>query len=100
MRNIVEETLRACENAFEIGSLLRIREPLTKLFEARKKEWTKASFVQEQLATFIPEAIPKEDTMDEIVGKIRVFVKEATESKDMGTMLFGFDTEKAISLVE
>lgn len=100
VRNIVEETLRACENAFEIGSLLRIREPLLELFEARKKGWTKASFVQEQLATFIPEAIPKEDMMDEIVGKIRVFVKEATESKDMGTMLFGFDAEKAISLVD
>jgi len=100
VRNIVEETLRACENAFEIGSLLRIREPLMELFEARKKEWTKASFVQEQLATFIPEAIPKEDTMDEIVEKIRVFLKEATESKDMGTMLFGFDAEKAISLVD
>jgi predicted RNA methylase len=100
IRGIVEEMLRACENAFEIGSLLRIREPLTKLFEARKKGWTKATPAQEQLAMFFPEAIPKEDTVEEIVEKIKVFVKEATESKDMGTMLFGFDAEKAINLVD
>jgi len=96
IRGIVEEMLRACDNAFEIGSLLRIREPLTKLFESR----TKASFAQEQLATFFPEAIPKEDTVEEIVGKIKVFIKEATESKDMGTMLFGFDAKKATGLVD
>lgn len=100
IRGIVEEMLRACENAFEIGSLLRIRQPFEKLFESRRKGWTKASFAQEQLATFFPEAIPKEDTVEEIVEKIRVFVKEATESKDMGTMLFGFDVEKAINLVD
>ncbi|MBE9594146.1 MAG: Eco57I restriction-modification methylase domain-containing protein, partial [Proteobacteria bacterium] len=100
VRNIVEETLRACENAFEIGSLLKIRQPFERLFESRKKSWTKASFTQEQLSTFSPDAIPKDDTVEEIVNKIGVFIKEATESKDMGTLLFGFDAEKAISLVD
>ena len=100
VRNIVEETLRACENAFEIGSLLKIRQPFERLFELRKKGWTKASFTQEQLSTFSPDAIPKDDTVEEIVNKIGLFIKEATESKDMGTLLFGFDAEKAISLVD
>lgn len=57
------------------------------------------SFTQEQLSTFSPDAIPKADTVEEIVNKIGTFIKEATESKDMGTRLFGFDAEKAISLV-
>ena len=100
VRSIVEETLMACEHAFEIGSLLRIKKQLTELFESRRKGWTKASFAQEQLATFLPKAIPKEDTVEEIVEKISVFIKEATESKDMGTQLFGFDAEKAINLVD
>ena len=34
------------------------------------------------------------------MNKIGMFIKEATESKDMGTLLFGFDAEKAISLVD
>ena len=100
IRGIVEEILRACENAFEIGSLLRIRQPFEKLFESRRKGWTKASFAQHTLATFFPKAIPKEDTVEEIVGKIKVFIKEAAESKDMGTMLFGFDAKKATGLVD
>ncbi len=80
--------------------MLRIRQPFEKLFESRRKGWTKTSFAQEQLATFFPEAIPKEDTVEEIVEKIRTFVKEAVESRDMGTLLFGFDAERAISLVD
>jgi len=101
LRRIVEETLRACENAFEIGSLLRIRQPFETLFESRKKNgWNRANLVQEQLSKYIPEAIPKEYTVDEIVRKIREFVRDATRSKDMGTALFGLDAERAISLVD
>lgn len=101
LRRIVEETLRACENAFEIGSLLRIRQPFERLFESRKKEgWDRANFVQAQLTKFFPKAIPKEDTVEEIVKKIKEFVREATQSRDMGTILFGLDAERAISLVD
>ncbi|OFV66968.1 MAG: type II restriction endonuclease [Candidatus Syntrophoarchaeum butanivorans] len=101
LRRIVEETLRACENAFEIGSLLRIRQPFERLFESRKKDgWGKVNLVQSQLTKFIPEAIPKEYTVEEIVKKIREFVREAAQSRDMGTIFFGLDAERAISLVD
>jgi len=101
LRRIVEETLRACENAFEIGSLLKIRQPFERLFELRKKDgWGRVNFVQSQLTRFIPEAIPKEYTVEEIVKKIREFVREAAQSRDMGTILFGLDAERAISLVD
>jgi len=101
LRRIVEETLRACENAFEIGSLLRIRQPFERLFESRKKDgWGRVNFVQSQLTRFIPEAIPKEYTVEEIVKKIREFVREAALLRDMGTILFGLDAERAISLVD
>ena len=101
LRRIVEETLRACENAFEIGSLLRIRQPFERLFESRKKDgWSRVNFVQSQLTKFIPEAVPKEYTVEEIVKKIREFVREAAQSRDMGTIFFGLDAERAISLVD
>ncbi|RLI78853.1 hypothetical protein DRP05_06030 [Archaeoglobales archaeon] len=104
LRRIVEETLRACENAFEIGSLLKIRQPFEKLFETRKKKgWGKVNFVQSQLVEYVTElaeSVPKKYTVEEIVQKIGEFVKEASQSKDMGTILFGLDAERAISLID
>ncbi len=111
IRRIVEQTLSACEKAFEIGSLLRIRQPFERLFAqvtARPRDIQK---VQEQYQLFVlreeqlalgdvPIPVPKPLTVEEIVDRIRQFVREAAEAQDMGSQLFGWDAERAVQLVD
>jgi hypothetical protein len=44
--------------------------------------------------------VPKEWTVEEIVGRIQAFARQAAEAKDMGTLLFGLDAEQALHLVD
>lgn len=97
VRRIAEETLRACEKAFEIGSLLRIRQPFEELFRQRSRRMAKAH-EQGQLQWEFPDI--KTSTAEEIVAGIRRFVREASETNDMGSMLFGMAAEQAVHLVD
>jgi predicted RNA methylase len=107
--SIVEQTLQACENAFEIGSLLRISQPFEQLFRQRikradelKREQLRLFVLQdEQLSSgdvLIP--VPKKLTVAEIVDHIKEFVRRASEAQDMGSLLFGMDAEYAVQLVD
>jgi len=111
LRRIVEQTLQACEDAFEIGSLLRIRQPFEHLFRERKKRVNEVRYKQEELQLFVvreeqlslddvPVAVPKELTVVEIVDCIKEFVRRASEAQDMGSLLFGLDAEYAVQLVD
>jgi predicted RNA methylase len=109
--SIVKQTLQACENAFEIGSLLRISQPFEQLFRQRIKRANELKRKQEQLRLFVlrdeqislgdvPIPVPKELTVAEIVDRIKEFVRRASEAQDMGSLLFGMDAEYAVQLVD
>ena len=105
---------------YEIGSLLKIREPFEKLFRERKKGAKQARFAlygQTQLgkegivgqAKFLVETskgsvnsvlvIPKERTIEEMIEELRKFEKEAIEAHDMGSLLFATEAEKSVGLL-
>jgi len=111
LRRIVEQTLRACESAFEICSLLRIRQPFEQLFRQRIRRAKELKRKQEQFQLFVlqeeqlslgdvPITVPKELTVAEIVDRIKEFVRRASEAQDMGSLLFGMDAEYAVQLVD
>lgn len=113
LQNIVKETLAACEKAFEIGSLLRIRQPFEKLFSQRKaklEELRKKKprlplplfpLDEERLSSGdISITVPKPLTVEEIVERIREFTVQASARQDMGYLLFGWDAEHAMQLVD
>ncbi|MEM5866746.1 MAG: BREX-1 system adenine-specific DNA-methyltransferase PglX [Candidatus Aenigmatarchaeota archaeon] len=106
---------------FEIGSLLKVREPFERLFRERKKGPKQARFVllgQTQLSEkgiagqtkFVVESsetsktnsvliIPKERTIEEMIEELREFEKEAIETQDMGRLLFATEAEKSVGLL-
>ncbi|MEW6275259.1 MAG: DNA methyltransferase [Bacillota bacterium] len=114
LRQIVEQILAACEKAFHLGSLLDIQQPLEDLFRSRVKPVVAdGGRVVEQMAfPFLPRVaeqlsfhdlkvpVPKEMTVEEIWCAVREFISQYTEKKDMGTMFFGLDAERAINLVD
>jgi hypothetical protein len=104
---------------YEIGSLLKIREPFEKLFRERKKGTKQARFAlygQTRLDTegivgqtqFLFETpkdsvnlvlvIPKERTIEEMLEELRKFEKKAIDAHDMGRLLFATETEKSVGL--
>jgi len=86
---IVLRTLEECENAFQIGSLLRIQKPFEELFRRRAPKGQ-----TEQLSLL------KQPTLFEVMEGIRTFMREAAEVQDMGSRLFGMDAERAVQLVD
>lgn len=101
LRRIIEQTLQACENAFEIGSLLRIKQPFEKLFEERKMKPHQLNLFESPKETSQEDvSVPKQLTVAEIVEQIRKFVRSAAEAQDMGSQLFGMDAEYAVQLVD
>jgi hypothetical protein len=105
---------------YEIGSLLKIREPFERLFRERRKGPKQARFAlhgQTQLgkegivgqAKFLVEpskdslnsilVIPKERTIEEMIEELRKFEKEAIKAQDMGSLLFATEAEKSVGLL-
>ncbi len=110
LQEIVRRILRDCEAAFEIGSLLRIRKPLERLFEQRRLTQAQLRARTGQLSLLpsaeqlaLPEApIPvlKRWTVEEIQERLRAYLREAMEAQDMGSLLFGLDAERAVRLAD
>ncbi|MCL5265972.1 MAG: BREX-1 system adenine-specific DNA-methyltransferase PglX [Chloroflexi bacterium] len=111
VQKIVEETLDACGHAFEIGSLLRIRQPFEKLFKSRVAKPAELEQKAKQLSFLTPEyqqlslgdipvSIPKDLTVEEIVVGIRDYARQATRAHDLGSKLFGYDAEHALELID
>jgi len=111
LRRIVVEILEACENAFAIGSLLRIRQPFERLFRQRMAKPGEVRERAVQLALIPPETgqpsfsdipipVPRQLSVEEAVARIRDFIRRAAEVQDMGSLLFGLDAEQAVHLVD
>ncbi|NLG80269.1 MAG: hypothetical protein GX492_10700 [Firmicutes bacterium] len=111
LREIAQEILAACNDTFEIGSLLRIRQPFEELFAKRKTTLKELQKMEGQLSLFplqgtqlalgdslIP--VPKPLTVEEIVEGIRCFGREASEANDMGSQFFGLAAEQAAHLMD
>ena len=111
LQRIVAQTLQACEQAFEIGSLLDIREPIQKLFQQRVKKPSDFKPPVEQLALFhldsiqlslgdVPASVPRQWTIAEIFALLQDYLRQATQRQDMGAEFFGMDAEQALYLVD
>jgi len=108
---IVHRTLKECEHAFEIGSLLRIRQPFERMFanltaragelEQQQEQFSSIGSQRKQLSLGKQfSSMGKSRIVAEIVDAIRQFVREATQAQDMGSQLFGMDAERAVQLVD
>ena len=112
------------EYTYEIGSLLKVRKPFERLLERRRQEGVQAILFpriagqtvisrtgkiegQTELAMSVSEeegqretvVISKAATLDQMIGALREFEKEAMEKRDMGTLLFATEAEKSVGLV-
>lgn len=107
VRRVVKEILDATEHGFQIGSLLRVRQPIEDALKecalrppgappAQLRFFDPGAPVQEHLAL----RLPKQHTLDEVIKQIREYVGRAAERSDMGSMFFGMDAERAVHLVD
>jgi len=125
LQRIFAKIFEDLEYTYEIGSLLKVREPFEKLLERRRQEKgmqailfprikgqtaiTRTGKIEGQakleLKVIKSEenaqaiSIPKEVTLEEMLKALRDFEKEAMEKKDMGTLLFASETEKSVGLL-
>ena len=124
LKALVEKLLETLGYTFEIGSLLKVRQPFEKLFASRRATRT----VQAQLlvsgegqARLAPEGavvaqrrlavgrgelksdegmvIPRQLTLNEVREALRRFEQEALECHDMGSQLFAADAERSVGLL-
>jgi predicted RNA methylase len=106
LREIVRHILEDCVSAYEIGALLRIRRPLEQLFQRRQMSRTSPGRLSllpraEQLilsGALVPP--PKRWAIEEIEDRLRAYLREAAETHDMGSLLFGLDAERAVRLAD
>jgi hypothetical protein len=108
---------------YELGSILKVRQPFERLFKERKHEEKQAKFAytlsgQAELSkkglagqtkflvkassnseTNVVLVIPKERTIEEMLEELREFEREAIETQDIGRLLFVTETEKSVGLL-
>lgn len=125
LQRIFAKIFEDLEYTFEIGSLLKVREPFEKLLERRKQQKDAQAVLVPRIegqtaisrsgkiegqakldmkvveikeaAQFI--AIPKEVTLEQMLNALKELEKEAMEKRDMGTVLFASETEKSVGLL-
>lgn len=108
---------------YEIGSLLKVRQPFERLFKERKYGEKQARFAhaisgQTQLSRkglvgqtkFVAEptessesdlviVVPKERTIEEMIEELRKFEQDAFRVQDIGRLLFATEAEKSVGLL-
>jgi hypothetical protein len=125
LQRIFAKIFEDLEYTYEIGSLLKVREPFEKLLEIRRQEKGLQAILfprvkgqtvisrtgkiegQAELEMKVVESkeasqaiyIPKEITLEEMLKALRDFEREAMEKKDMGTLLFATEAEKSVGLL-
>jgi len=125
LQRIFAKIFEDLECTYEIGSLLKVREPFEKLLERRKGEggvqavlspriegqttMSRSGKIEGQTklsmkTTEIEESasiimVPKEVTLEHMFGALREFEREAMEKRDMGTLLFATEAEKSVGLL-
>lgn len=125
LQKIFAKLFEDLEYTYEIGSLLKVREPFEKLLAERKKS-VQATFApaligqiqlspegelmgQSKLAPKETTAggeegasiisIPQTITLNEMLQALVEFEREALEKHDMGTLLFATEAEKSVGLL-
>jgi hypothetical protein len=107
VRRVVKEILDASEHGFQIGSLLRVKQPIEDALKecalrppgappAQLRFFDPSAPVQEHLVL----RPPKQETLEGVIAQIKEYVHRAAERSDMGSMFFGMDAERAVHLVD
>jgi len=122
LKRIFEKLFGDIGYTYEIGSLLKVRQPFERLFKERKHGEKQAKFAhaisgQTELGRkglagqtkFLIDpsndseslvlVVPKERTIEEMLEELRRFEREAIEAHDMGRLLFATETEKSVGLL-
>lgn len=125
LQKIFAKIFEDLEYTYEIGSLLKLREPFERLLERREREGSiqavlvpriegqtaisKSGKIEGQAKLGIkviedkekPQiiAVPKKITLEQMLNALKEFEKEAMEKRDMGTLLFATEAEKSIGLL-
>jgi len=124
LQGIFAKIFEDLEYTYEIGSLLKVREPFEKLLERRRqKKGVQAVFVPQikgqtvistsgkiegaKLDLKVAEnieatqiiAVPREVTLEQMLNALKEFEREAMEKRDMGTLLFATEAEKSVGLL-
>jgi len=125
LQRIFARIFEHLEYTYEIGSLLKVREPFERFLERRNHEvGVQAILVpriegqaaisrngkiegqarldlkvkdDKKTAQFF--AVPKEVTLEQMLNTLESFEKEAMEKRDMGTLLFATEAEKSVGLL-
>jgi hypothetical protein len=123
LQQIFARLFNDVENAYQIGSLLKVKEPFEKLLSERKGQQRQAKLQlavkgqaelshhgiagQSQLVILPSEEekdrlvmiVPKQRTIQEMEGELRQFELEALEAHDMGRLLFAAEAAKSVGLL-
>jgi SAM-dependent methyltransferase len=125
LRDLFQRLFDNLSNTFEIGSLLKVRAPFEALFAERKQTGEAKQTVFEMALTGQTEigerglvgqsslpargpdcnekslvvTIPRERTIDEMLEQLRAFEIEASDTQDMGRLLFATEAEKSVGLL-
>ena len=124
LQKIFARIFEDLEYTFDVGSLLKVREPFERLLERRREEGMQAILFpriagqtviskggkiegQTELAMSVLDeeeqqetiVISKATTLDQMIGALKEFEKEAMEKRDMGTLLFATEAEKSVGLL-
>jgi hypothetical protein len=117
LQRIFSKLFNELEYTYDVGSLLKVRQPFEKIIEERVSGEVQFRFspkgqffstdtgdlsshstmsLEKQRETVLVKPAVK---LDEMLGALLEFEKEGIEKKDMGTMLFAAETEKSVGLL-
>jgi len=125
LQRIFAKIFEDLEYTYEVGSLLKVREPFERLFERRKREGDMQAVLLPRIEgqTAISEggklegqakldlkvvedrkvsqviAVPREVALEQMLNALIEFEREALEKRDMGTLLFATEAEKSVGLM-
>jgi hypothetical protein len=124
LKKIFAKIFEDLEYTYDVGSLLRIREPFEKLLEKRREQGVQAALIPriagqtaisrsgkmeaqseltfrqaERAAMEKTIEVPKAVTIEHMLEFLREFEREAMEKRDMGTLLFATEAEKSLGLL-
>jgi len=107
---IAKKLVEDLDYTYELGSLIRLREPFDKLFKARKKSLHELMESAQQLELFkVPEkqlslgdvklSVPAELTIKDIERYLELFEKQAFERHSIGDIIFSIDAARSLGLL-
>lgn len=102
LQGIFKRLFKDLSYTYEIGSLLKVRQPFERLFRERKSGEKQARFLvkpSKDFKTNLVMVIPKKRTIEEMLEELREFEQEAFEVHDMSRVLFATETEKSVGLL-